>query len=449
MTRPAASLIGITSRALLRVDRGRDGGVSASEQVRPEVDDLAVLVDAALRLGSRPARDVWVLSSDLWTQSVALPAASTLTATPAELAQALRHESEPLSGLSAFEAELGFLPLGSRGAEREFWVTQVARSQLEAAEEVARRLGCRLRGLAHPAGLPRPLNGASPGEPWERLELWPGLALELQGDGQEVRLHLDAERGGRGLLPDPAIHAELLVADGALTPPETGEEVYRLELADPEQLRGYLAQWVSALAGRVAVPWVAPAPKPLTREARTRAALGLACVTLIACYGHYGWLGEQKEAVAQQLERAKAPAEEAARLQRELEAKGKEQQRLEEEGARLRAGMALYRQALVAHRQRHQRLLGTLARAPEGLVVDILAASGPDTIVHGLADGPELPTQLASLLASELQGLGWRVDAPITDALRRRSDGGPWAFELHLRDAPLPAPPVPAAGGGK
>ena len=65
--RPAQTLVLITGDRLVRADRASSGELlELLDQERPEVDDLAVLVDAALRAGdAKPAKDVYVLASDL------------------------------------------------------------------------------------------------------------------------------------------------------------------------------------------------------------------------------------------------------------------------------------------------------------------------------------------------------------------------------------------------
>jgi hypothetical protein len=44
-------------------------------------------------------------------------------------------------------------------------------------------------------------------------------------------------------------------------------------------------------------------------------------------------------------------------------------------------------------------------------------------------------------LARDLADLGWAVDPPQHVARNVRDDGGPWSFELHLRDESLSAGP--------
>ena len=65
------------ARAWCRTDLSRGPRVSLQgvwKQPRPDLPDVASLVEAALHLGPRPARKVYVLTTDLWTQALEWPA---------------------------------------------------------------------------------------------------------------------------------------------------------------------------------------------------------------------------------------------------------------------------------------------------------------------------------------------------------------------------------------
>ena len=106
-----------------------------------------------------------MLSTDFWTQTLALPAQTTAGVKNDELGRALGFEAEPFSGLSALETIVGYVPQPGHGAERFFWLTQVPRTLLEQVEYVVERAGGRLAGLGHPGGVPHVL--CRPAEPPE------------------------------------------------------------------------------------------------------------------------------------------------------------------------------------------------------------------------------------------------------------------------------------------
>ncbi len=168
MNRPIHTILLITPDQLVRADLNprrlpRVRGVYAGP--RPAVDDFPLLVETALRLGGRRQGSVWVLSTDFWTQTLALPAQTTAGVKNDELGRALGFEAEPFSGLSALETIVGYVPQPGHGAERFFWLTQVPRTLLEQVEYVVERAGGRLAGLGHPGGVPHVL--CRPAEPPE------------------------------------------------------------------------------------------------------------------------------------------------------------------------------------------------------------------------------------------------------------------------------------------
>src|SRR5262249_55421328 len=113
--RAATTIVLITRQGLLRADFSRGPKIALAggwQQPRPDLPDLPALVDAALLQGPRPGKRVWVLSTDLWTQTLELATQKAAGIAPAELASALNFEAEALSGLNAFEALVGHVSLG-------------------------------------------------------------------------------------------------------------------------------------------------------------------------------------------------------------------------------------------------------------------------------------------------------------------------------------------------
>src|SRR5262245_49733192 len=99
-TRAAATILFINRQILARADFGPGQKPVLTElwqQPRPDLDDFPSLVELALGLGPKPGRKVWVLSTDLWTQSLSVPFRTVAKLTEKELAQALSYELETLS----------------------------------------------------------------------------------------------------------------------------------------------------------------------------------------------------------------------------------------------------------------------------------------------------------------------------------------------------------------
>ena len=77
---PQQTILLITRERLVRADftAGRAPVLKELwQRSRPETDDPALLVDTALKLSRKRAKRVFVLSSDLWLQTLHMPADST------------------------------------------------------------------------------------------------------------------------------------------------------------------------------------------------------------------------------------------------------------------------------------------------------------------------------------------------------------------------------------
>ncbi|MEZ6187113.1 MAG: hypothetical protein R3F62_19145 [Planctomycetota bacterium] len=435
--RPQTSVLLIGADELVRAD------VVGTEVVpyrgaRPaEVDDLPLLVEATLALGPTPGRKVLVLATDLWTQVLELPAASTRGASAQELEQALKFEAEGLSGLPALEAALGFASLGERGAARSFWVTQLPLGELEAVDGLLRDRGLSLAGVAHPGGVPAPLNGSAPGEPWRRTELWPGLRLELSHDPR-VGLAVEVEpsdAGDQALALDEGEHHLLLAPDLRLDAPP---ERHPAALSDPATFARWVGAWSAEAAGGHA-PAVRPAARPLPTSVWVILSVVLAVATLAACWAHTRWVEGGVEALERELEslgQSSASSDQAI----------KRHQALTQAVGALEATLGEVEHSLEAERCRVADLLGALAEAPEGIVLEGIDDRGRAVTIRGSTPDPQLPSQLATRLAEALSAHGWRMAPPQAELLGTL-DGAPrWRFTLVLGD-PLAPGATPGAPG--
>ena len=95
MAKSAFTLLLILPERLVRADFA--GGASPKllelhEAAPPEVDSLAMRVEAALRAGPGEARKVWVLASEWWTQTVRMSAQGLAGGRGDALARALAYD---------------------------------------------------------------------------------------------------------------------------------------------------------------------------------------------------------------------------------------------------------------------------------------------------------------------------------------------------------------------
>ena len=183
--KPDLTILLISSTRIVRGDIriGSPAEVELWQQPRPAVSELEILVDAAMRLGPKPGRVTWILSSDIWTHIMNLPVASSSGANRDQLQKALSFEAETLSGINAFDSIVGLNPLGAKGVENQFWVIQVLASQRNALEKVVKSFGSRFGGICHPGGLPRVLAEVNRvPKSWQRIEVWAGGIFCIHND---------------------------------------------------------------------------------------------------------------------------------------------------------------------------------------------------------------------------------------------------------------------------
>lgn len=438
-SRPALTLILLTSTHMQRVDVASDGALQAPGdwlRDRPPGTDLADHAELTLRLGGAPGKQLWVLASELWTQTASLPAGAARASSPSELQSALALEVEALSGLPSQGAQVALRPLGEAEGRASYWVTLAPDYLLEELREAASRAGTKLAGVCHPGGLPRSLNGA--GGAWERLELWDEALFDLRT--REGSFELEIEPGGTmGHLPpaEPGATQEVLIAAAGGAAPEGAEGATTLELEAPEARSRWLRAWGEVLLqDSSAVPVLNPPRKPLTRSGKLLIGLGLFCATVLACAGHYGWAQREIQHLEQRLTAAAAPAQAAAKIDQKLTRLTQELETTKRETARLAQIEDRYRKLTRAHRGRHAKLLRALAAAPEEVFLESLEDRGRTLTVGGLAADPQVALGLATSLARDLRGTSWRVGAPHVSA-----EGGGWRFTLELTDqVPPPAP---------
>ena len=443
-SRPATTVLLLTRSAIVRADFGRGAqpkSLGLWTQPRPEVSDLPTLVEVALGLGPAPGKNVWILTTDVWTQALVLTGGQGLNNRlgDEELAAALNFEAESLSGQSAFESVAAFRRL-PRGAG--YWVTQVRSADLAQIDEAVCRVGGRLAGIGHPAGLPRALASAGRADaPWERVELWPDAVIGLHGDGQgNLHVHVqntdpsigrwqnewNAWRESRG----SALRHEILAGPGVVAPLDSAATVIRLD--DEAALLSWSTAWVHEARATPAAPMVRPQRRPMSSGQRTLAALALGVLVALGCIGHFQWMDRGVMEMQEKTKQALAPGtklEEYRKEAKTLEAKIAE---LKTEQGKLEYGL----RALTLQRQRLADFLTQLsAQQTEDLVVEKIDLNVGEPSLHGLCLRPDQADQFATGLGQALSDSGWEVHAATKKARGVAADGGPWTFEIHFRRA--------------
>ncbi len=454
----------ITHDRLVRADLrpGRTASVAdLHEERRPAADDLPSLVEAALRLSRTRPGNVWILSSELWTQVLSLPADSFSGLKQEEITRALGFEAEPFSGINALEAAAAQVQLPDEGPQRAFWLTEVSVVQLQQIEEIVEQSGGRLLGMAHPGGLPRPLClPRDKQETWQRVELWPGAIICIEGganrrstvsvrnsDPKPGRWEADVE-AWRASRPAVAATESLHGASGVALDELPAEN--RLSLEERAATEAFLTAWADALGGgSLAVPLVTLPKPPMSTSTRRAITVAAALTALAACIAMQLGVNAYLNRRSAETARLRKPVQQLAQIKSEGDKLQKQKTELSATCKTLQDDLDHYQQVRRAQQQRLASLLGVLARrSPEQAVIRKIDGTQDEIVLHGMCLELLSPDALAGGLAKDLAEAlgpqGWQVQLPSKHSQEMLAAGGPWEFEIHIED---PEAKQPEAAG--
>jgi hypothetical protein len=451
--RAATTILLITQHSLIRADLSaapKTALIGMWDQPRPDLHDLTSLTEAAIFMGPKIGKRVWVLATDLWTQTLELPVAKAAGLAGPQLASALNFEAESLSGHNAFDSVVAHVALAPREGQQPFWIVQGNAVDIAQIDQVVRKEGGRLAGVTHPGGLARALTADSgPQAGWQRVELWPDAVVMLHGAPGQITgvqvINSDPQMGRwRASLHDsvPASGRELLTAPGMAASAGAGVGT-PFFLDDQAQLTSWLIAQAEHLSTKdPRAPILRPQPVPLTPAQRRRLAFVIAVAVGLLCYGHYSWMDANVKALNAERDRVLAPGKVLPDLQ-------KQTKDLETKRDELKHEVNILVQATerVAHqRERVGRLLQFLAEhKAEDLLVQRIDGDAGDPRVVGACLKPELADEFARTLAEKLRPFGFEVQSPHKQAADLANAGAPWEFQITLRspaDAFLKPTPV-------
>jgi hypothetical protein len=453
----STTLVVLTRDRLIRADFGSAGDAAPralSIRERPHIDDPATLVEMALTAEKRKPGRVFVLSSDVWTHTLSMATATLHGMSQPELLQALSFEAEPLSGLSAFESVAAAVPLGDSAGQRTFWMIGVASLVRDQIQEAVRAAGGKLAGILHPGGLPYVMESPPPAMPVGRVEFWPSATVRVvPRDGELSKCRIDDSGAASAWFAaadawrseSGASRATVLLADGEIPVDAAPDEC--ASLADEELLRPWLAGWNRALAEKSPkVPVVGAAVRPLTKQQRTAIAGILGVVALGVCYAHTQYVASETAELAVKQARLAAPGQELAQIKQQITKLEADQKKALEESQKLEAEVRHVEEVFDAHRRRLADLLRRLADdSSHDWVLQKIEGTGAEIKLTGTTMHPEHISLLAEGMSTDLARHGWTVEPPMQTARNLADDGGPWKFELRLRDlnSLQPAAPTP------
>lgn len=443
-------LILITSR-MAACATVRAGQVQAfAELPRDAAADLVTAVESALDLGDPAARRIWIATSEAWSQPITIQADVARRVPPDQLPHFACFEVEPFSGISPSQALAGVSPLPRSGPDPAYWVTEVELNTLEQIDGIIRARGKRLAGLVHLAGANRWLGATGPAGAWNRLELWPDVAVCLAQRG-----HRDCRRQlfARGGAQEWVAQAEAWFAQQGPAPAQelwnvAGEFEVPAGFSPPEWpsrspefdgLQDWAAAWGAALAERPDVPVLNPPAPPMTARAKRFITAGLAAAALLVCVAHYqitSWMNNSAaNALNQPIAELTGPTQLATALRKANSEQTKALAELTEKEQALATELARFRHAAASQRQRIPELLAALSDACEpAVLVHKVENQGGELRVFGRCLDTRQANRVVQSLAGRLSPLGLTVSPPDKNATYRLQDGGPHEFEFVISD---------------
>jgi hypothetical protein len=446
-------LIVIFPRQILRADFGKGEPaplIGTWEKARPATEELPGLVEIALRLGPDPGLKVWVISSDVWVQSVALARNAVEGVSDEELGRALAFEAETISGLGAFDSEVGFRELPASGSEQAYLINQVTTEQRAPLEDIISKVGGKFAGLMSTTALPMPLFEADENTSWQRIELWPEAVICINapaGQPVDVQVINDPPRQDRwresvhawlaGV--GEASHLEWLAAPDMKDVLDEEEQNDVLDLSDSDTLEIWLAVWSSCLANVNAyeLPALAPRRQPASAKQKTAIAIIVWVVILgLVGFRHMTFSKEVKETTAT-VEQHRLQSGQVANLRSTEKALARTRGILRKELETL--GTIKAESILTNYQQRYAVLLRTLSNfsaryGADEFVIDEMSSSSGSVDIKGASIYPDPINEISALLGEKLKPFNWAPDFPTKSGLNRLPNGGPWEFTIRIRD---------------
>lgn len=441
--RPPLGLVHCGADRVVRVDVDDAGEIVRTVEHSRTGDGTADAVASVLD-GLLPAR-LWVLDERLWTQTLALPSHMVEGLGPEQLARALAFELEPVSGVTAATASVGFVAFPATGDERRIWATTLPAAERDRLAALLAARDVHLEGVAHPAG------AGSNGSP--SVEVWEQATFCSAGLGHEDgRLVIGASAGQRswerGLgdwLADAPKNPNTSIewrgrARPALLPNDPPVEVVdRGPLPSDGDDTAWLARALTTLTGAPGrIPFVAA---PARRRVRVGPrAVGVALFVLVL-----GLIGvdaarsfRQANALEAEIATELGRVGDPGALQRSAASLDTRHQQLARDVATLERRVIALETEWTTQRARLRALLDAAAALrPDELVLEALepTSSGDLTLIGKSVEQAPID-RFADDLGERLAGDGWKIRPAGIDS--RRTDLGAAYFGFRITAVPSP-----------
>lgn len=447
----AITLVLITRDSVSRIDlkAGRSASVvGVWSAPRPNLDDLATLVDSTLRQGPRRRAGVWVLSTDFWTGPVELARELVTQLQGDNLRQTLGFEAETYSGLAGFDSEIEYRQIATSPAPT-YWVTQLPLGTRESADRIVRAWGGKLLGLAHPASAHPPTRDSQ--QPWARVECWDDVVLAaspspsepnrvqlLSGDGRSEATRRQLEPWITGLnSQNHGAHQQRFQWWNSRSTDHKNVPTGWTPLARDEavDLKQWACDWWNTRSFAIR-PTFAPLKRSLSQTTTLTIGLVFALLAAVGCYGHYWFTQKQLAVIDEQLADLASRKEQFALQQKSVNEQQKTLSERQSLIAVLTDDIRWAEQVGELQAQMHKQLLDGIAESCREQIIILGIDSEPDSVlITGYSIGDRACHDFAERLRIRIAPYGWQVDPAVPN---RRDEINPslYFFEITLHEQP-------------
>ncbi len=448
-SRPAQTLLYITEAKTFRIDLDKRGVMLGTLDVLDYRCDTAKSLPNTLELilakgGAALGKNLWILYAALQTGLVSLPSMQVEGADAEMLEQALLFEFESMTGDNVAQSHLASQFISDADEMSSYWVSLLAKETLTKLLETLKPAACKLKGIAHPAGLPVLMAGDK-NESWLRIETFSNAIMALhQTVERELKLHIfspDLNPNWQDQLDAWIIdtgdvsHSETIMNNRVEYLPPTDESFH---LTTEGALDLWMLSW-----GEYLVNTPEPAVPLIKFESKINYdlvfMLGGGGLALALCLGHFTWNLSQRNTFEYQTEQLSKAEKDIKAARKGVTSSRDAAAKLEKKLATLRKNVKVLPQAIEALQSRPMMLLKILAEStPADLMIESVQLNEANNLmITGISLKPQLINGLARDIKPKLAVLGWEVHTPTKTDLVAFADSGPWEFTLELEDKGL------------
>ncbi len=381
--RPYYTLWYISEKYTYRLDANRKGEPlgkleiieEGCETLKDLPDFLAQLLDKATILG----RKVWILHEMLPTHVLNVPSIQVAGVEPDMLNEVLKFEHEALTGLGMTGTHLAHTLLKSEDDLDFYWLNYLPQEIFEDIVKKLKKKRCKLAGLAHPGGLPLPLDDHQVAKSWLRIESWANAVFAFhfkKGELAAFQIMHPAEQTDSWqteldefVLNAGAVDRSESFKNSMANPLPEMKASYSLS-DNPDLLTLWLSEWLSILADKDqdAIPLV-QIPPHANQEIVLTVSYGFGALAF--CAALYGWNYYQISDYNAQTEVLKKLETDITTLNKGISADKTKRNNLTADISSLKGDLKAIPKVLEALQKRPMAILQKLAEGrPEDLVIE-------------------------------------------------------------------------------